>query len=141
MRIRHAALAITCGLLCIAVPLAAQNYDLSWRTIDGGGVTFGSGGGFSLGATMGQPDARSAAAPLAGGNFQLVGGFWSAASAVECALPGDMTMDGLRDGDDLGLFIDCVLGASTMCDCADLDGNGVVNNVDVNSLIAILLMP
>ncbi len=42
-------------------------YDLSWWTIDGGGITFATGGSFNLGGTVGQPDASN---PLTGGQLQ-----------------------------------------------------------------------
>ena len=32
-------------------------YDLTWSTADGGGYTFSSGGNYTLGGTIGQPDA------------------------------------------------------------------------------------
>ena len=47
-------------------------YDLSWWTVDGGGATFNTGGGYSLGSTAGQPDA----AVWAGDDYTLAGGFW-----------------------------------------------------------------
>ena len=61
--------------LVAATPALAQPYDLSWYTIDGGGVTAVTGGSYSLGATTGQRDASN---PLAGGTFSLRGGFWAA---------------------------------------------------------------
>ena len=65
---------------------AADVYDLSWWTADGGGQTFpgqaartGSiGGNYSLGGTAGQPDAGL----LAGPGYHLSGGFWSGATVV-----------------------------------------------------------
>ena len=59
-------------------PAAPQSgsYDLSWYTIDGGGATFSVGGSYSLGGTIGQPDAGS----MNGGSYQLNGGFWGGAS-------------------------------------------------------------
>jgi hypothetical protein len=47
-------------------------YDLSWSTVDGGGYTFSAGGEYSLGGTVGQPDAGL----LTGGDYTLGGGFW-----------------------------------------------------------------
>lgn len=47
-------------------------FDLTWSTIGGGGTS--SRGQFALSGTIGQADAGG----LAGGNFQLEGGFWSA---------------------------------------------------------------
>lgn len=35
-------------------------YDLTWSTLDGGGAMFSTGGGYSLGGTLGQPDAGAA---------------------------------------------------------------------------------
>ena len=67
------------GLVLIAVPAAAQPYDLSWYTVDGGGATFSTGGTYSLGATIGQPDASGA---LTGGSYALVGGFWAESAAA-----------------------------------------------------------
>ena len=32
-------------------------YNLTWNSVDGGGATFSSGGGYLLGGTAGQPDA------------------------------------------------------------------------------------
>ena len=61
-----------------ATPAVAQSggpYDLTWSTVDGGGVMFSAGGAYSLGGTVGQPDAG----PLAGGSYTLLGGFWSGA--------------------------------------------------------------
>ncbi len=52
-------------------------YDLAWSTIDSGGAMFSTGGGYSLGGTIGQPDAGAA---LSGGSYTLVGGFWAGAS-------------------------------------------------------------
>jgi hypothetical protein len=46
-------------------------YDLSWSTIDGGGGR-SIGGDFTLTGSIGQPDA----AYSAGGNYELIGGFW-----------------------------------------------------------------
>lgn len=47
-------------------------YDLSWWTVDGGGATFSTGGGYALGGSVGQPDAGV----LTGGDYTLGGGFW-----------------------------------------------------------------
>ena len=47
-------------------------YDLSWSTVDGGGHTFSTGGDYSLGGTIGQPDPGL----LTAGDYTLGGGFW-----------------------------------------------------------------
>jgi len=53
-------------------------YDLTWSTVDGGGGTFSSGGGYSLGGTAGQPDAGV----LNGGGYALGGGFWAGGGGI-----------------------------------------------------------
>ena len=59
-------------LLVGLVALAQGGYELSWWTVDGGGHTYSTGGGYELGSTIGQPDAGV----LAGGGYTLGGGFW-----------------------------------------------------------------
>jgi len=61
-------------LLLSGIVLARPDgeYDLTWSTVDGGGYTFSTGGGYQLGGTIGQPDAGT----LSGGDYTLSGGFW-----------------------------------------------------------------
>jgi hypothetical protein len=67
-------------VLLLFVSLAfAQDYDLSWWTVDGGGGTFSQGGSYTLGGTIGQPDAGL----LSGGNYTLGGGFWGGGALAE----------------------------------------------------------
>ena len=69
--LRHGVLAV---LLLSANVALAQPFSIDWFTIDGGGGT-STGGVFAISGTIGQPDANSQ--PMLGGNFSLVGGFWS----------------------------------------------------------------
>ncbi len=57
-----------------------HSYDLSWWTADGGGGTESTVGTYSLGGTVGQPDAGD----LAGSDYSLAGGFWEG-GGVTCA--------------------------------------------------------
>jgi len=57
-------------------------YNLSWWTVDGGGGSFSSGPGYSLGGTLGQPDAGV----LNGPGYTLTGGLWRS-GADEIAFP------------------------------------------------------
>lgn len=69
-------LALT-GLLALA-PTARAYDPITWRSIDGGGMIRATGGGYTLGGTIGQPDAGT----LAGGGFKLGGGFWFGGQAA-----------------------------------------------------------
>jgi hypothetical protein len=68
------------ALLVGGVAWAAQSasYDLSWWTVDAGGQTFSTGGGYALGGSIGQPDADV----LTGGDYTLGGGFWRGGAAA-----------------------------------------------------------
>lgn len=74
------------GLVALLVALAggsalAQSggtFDLSWNSVDGGGIALSQGGTFTLGGTIGQADAGA----LGGGTFTLTGGFQGAAKPV-----------------------------------------------------------
>ena len=54
-----------------AASASAQNYQIDWFTLDGGGGA-SAGGQYTLTGTIGQPDAGE----LAGGSYVLEGGFW-----------------------------------------------------------------
>lgn len=120
-----------------AVAALAQNYDLSWRTIDGGGTTFSTGGAFSLGATIGQHDAGPSNGAMTGGPFTLVGGFWPAAVST-CVCPGDTNFDGLRNGLDIQTMVDCLLYGGN-CPCAELDGSWGLTIADVQGFVSDLI--
>jgi hypothetical protein len=73
-------LLILAALLLVATGAQAQSdddLDLSWWTMDGGGATFSTGGPYTLGSTIGQPDAGM----LTAAHYTLGGGFWRAAAA------------------------------------------------------------
>lgn len=65
-------------------PAAAQSggvFDMSWNKIANGGLSSMSGGAFSLGGTLGQPDARVST----GGAYRLDGGFWNGVALRQLA--------------------------------------------------------
>jgi hypothetical protein len=106
-------------LLIVSAESGANgHYELSWYTIDGGGGR-SSGGPYVLTGTIGQPDA----AYSAGGNFELLGGFWPGgplcivtfddyAKFAELwnlsgsSLPADLDGSGKVDLEDLSRFAD-----------------------------------
>ena len=63
---------VIAGCLLALTPLHAQ-YAIDRSTIAGGGGT-STGGVYSVSGTIGQPDASGA---LSGGQYSVVGGFWS----------------------------------------------------------------
>lgn len=71
------------ALLLLAAPRASSQsggaYELTWNTIDGGGITFATGGSYQLGGTIGAPDAGA----MGGGAYALAGGFWSGVLAKQ----------------------------------------------------------
>jgi hypothetical protein len=74
-RIQALLLSVLCSALfwaTTAFPLSGGPYDLNWNTIDGGGSTVSTAGDFTLGGTIGQPDAGA----VSDGRFTVSGGFW-----------------------------------------------------------------
>lgn len=74
--------ASTMGLMLAGLVAAgaasAQDWDVDWSTIDGGGVIESETADqqWQLSGTIGQWDSQSNPSP-SGGGFQLTGGFWS----------------------------------------------------------------
>jgi hypothetical protein len=64
--------------LAIAMTAVAQ-YAINWSTIDGGGGT-STGGVYSVGGTIGQPDAGPT---MTNGSYAVTGGFWALPQAVQ----------------------------------------------------------
>ena len=90
---KSAVRSLTVAALLVATLFAAANpafaqsgggYNIKKSTIDGGGVTFHTGGAYRLGGTVGQHDADN----LSGGGCKLTGGFWSPVAA-----PGNIVWD------------------------------------------------
>ncbi len=96
------------------------DFESTRSTIDGGGTMHSTGGLFELSGSIGQPDASGI---MAGGAFEMTGGFWFA------LLPTDCNEDGLVSLFDHETFTSCLLGPSggigaTPCPCFDVDGDG-----------------
>lgn len=105
----------------VAAYAVAAEYDLSWYTIDSGGVMRSTGGAFELSGTIGQADAGA----MAGGGFELNGGFWFEVP------PGDCVEDGVVNLMDHEVFTDCFSGPSgavlSGCECFDTNQSGHVD--------------
>ncbi len=78
------AVAVCCVLSArLAAAQGGAPYDLSWNTIDAGGVTFSTNDHYRLGGTAGQSDAST----LTGGGYVLDGGFWPGVRAAATPTP------------------------------------------------------
>ena len=58
---------------------SAQSYSIDWYKIAGGGGS-STGGQYVVSGTIGQHDAGG---PMTGGNYSLIGGFWSIVAAIQ----------------------------------------------------------
>jgi hypothetical protein len=65
----------------LPAPSESGAYGLTWWSVDGSGETLSSGGSYTLGATVGSPDAGL----LAGGDYTMGGGFWGGGEVAEAA--------------------------------------------------------
>jgi hypothetical protein len=141
-----ALLALLGSCLSAWAPGPAPEFDLSWSTIDGGGGTSSeSTSGFDLSGTIGQHDAGPApggmtGGALAGGGFELIGGFWPGASAAPGRPPCLADCAGSGGGDDLVNVTDLLAllaqwGVPGGGSC-DINDDGVVNVTDLLALLA-----
>ncbi len=120
------------GLAALAAHLG-EDIEINWFTVDGGGGD-STGGEFALLGTIGQPDAGG----MAGGPFELAGGFWSLPPTSKgCIRDPEWLCDGDVDGDgqvnpvDSGL-VQAVFGSLDDQDLCqfDMDCDGQLNPVD-----------
>jgi len=115
---RYVSLAI--GFIVVSGVVAAQEYDLSWYTVDGGGVMRSASADrvYELSGTIGQPDAGAMSAP----GYQLTGGFWFQIPPTDCDEDGTVSLY------DYDVFHGCVSGPDAPyisgCFCFDVDRDG-----------------
>lgn len=120
---------LTLVVLTCASMAVAQEFEIAWHTIDGGGAMNSTGGNFELSGTIGQPDAGV----MTGGAFLLTGGFWFE------QVPGDCNADGGVNSFDYGGFEPCMAGpdgpmAAGPCRCFDANRNSVIELADFAEL-------
>lgn len=110
---------------------AADDFDINWFTVDGGGEMFSASGDFELSGTIGQPDAGV----MTGGDFELHGGFWS---GVEEFCFGDLDGDGEIGLSDLAILLSNYGKPSgATYEEGDLDGDGDVDLADLAELLSV----
>jgi hypothetical protein len=126
----------TLTLACLAAAASlsaavAQPLTIPWFTIDGGGG-LSSGASLSVGGTIGQHDAG---APMHGGRFSVLGGFWEGLpSGIECPCAADYNRDGGIDGTDVAAFFDDWEGGAA---CADVNQDGGIDGGDMEVFFAL----
>lgn len=121
-------------LTALVLPGAAiaGTYDLTWYTIDGGGGV-SAGGGFEIAGTIGQPDAG----PMAGADYELVGGFWAGTiSSTPPPCPGDLNGDLSVDLTDLSVLLAHYGETGATYEQGDLNGDGAVDLSDLATLLS-----
>ncbi len=108
------------GMVGWATLAMADDFELTWYTIDGGGVTVSTGWELELGGTIGQADPTV----MTGGDFTLSGGYWAVAltsNQDNCGVGGNLeSYEGLQA---------CLFGPDAMitisgCSCYDFDDDG-----------------
>ena len=114
--------------LALAPAALAQDYDIDWYTIDGGGGT-SIGDVFELSGTIGQPDAGVV---MTAGDFSLTGGFWIAPGTAGPPCPADITGDGVVDVLDLLE----VLSQWGTTGSADINEDGTVDVLDLLEVLS-----
>lgn len=137
MRIQHTTVSLILGAMLLAglgTSRAVAQYDLSWHTVDGGGATYSTAGLYSLGGTIGQPDASV----LSGGAYTLRGGFWLAGASSPCGpCPGDIDHDCTVSLSDLTILLAHFgQGSGATPDDGDLNGDQSVDLSDLTLLLS-----
>ena len=111
----------------------AQFFDLTWHTIDGGGIgrntVVSTSVSYSLAGAIGQHDASSIASPL----YRINAGFW----AVPQPCRGDADGNAVVNFSDI-TFVLANLGTSyaPTTGNGDADGTGQVNFTDITTVLA-----
>lgn len=131
------ALSMLCSLAAGSLPAlagpAGGSFEITWYTIDAGGINAASGGDFELSGTVGQPDSGPV---MTGGQFSLAGGFWPGVNNAP-ACSADLTNDGMLNFFDVSVF----LTAFNMMDpIADFTNDGLFNFFDVSEFLTAFSM-
>lgn len=132
--VRAAFLALLAGVGTVASPAATRSagVSLAWWSESCGAASIGGAGGLGLLATLGQHDAVS----VASGRHRLEGGYWAwgAGPVGSFSCRGDLNVDGMIDGLDLGAMLSA-WGACSPLDPADLTSDGWIDSNDLGVLL------
>jgi Divergent InlB B-repeat domain len=105
-------LGIASALLGIISAAALAGYTLDWWTVDGGGATFSTGGSYSLGGTIGQPDVGTST----GGPYTLDSGFWGGSVDI---IPLPVVLNVSKSGTGSGTVTSTPAGIDCGSDCSE----------------------
>ncbi len=128
-----------CLAALAASPSLAQPFDVDWFTIDGGGTQTSTGGGLTMTATIGQPDAGTLTGP---GALEIQGGYWFV--GVPYCDNIDFNNNGsVFDPEDIDAFLS-VYGEGpcipAMATCNDIDFNNdgsLFDPCDIDSFLVV----
>jgi hypothetical protein len=104
-------LVIAVALLGIVGVSALAGYTLDWWTVDGGGTISSTGGSYSLGGTISQPDAGTST----GGSYILDGGFWGGNADI---IPPTVTLSVSKSGTGSGMVTSNPAGINCGATCS-----------------------
>ena len=124
------------GLIALTSSGLGADHAIDWSTIDGGGITWSSGGLWTLGGTVGPAGCRRGDERR---SVHAAGGFWPGAVAEEPPLPGDVDGDGDVDLADLQLLLAAYgtfSGDPAYNADADFDADGDVDLADLQFLLS-----
>lgn len=110
----------------------AGTYDLTWNTVDGGGLMGSTGGTFAVSGTIGQPDAGA----MTGGNYSVVGGFWAVTTDSGPCF-GDLNGDRKVDLGDLSQLLAHYGQTGAQPNDGDLNGDSIVDLSDLSALLSV----
>jgi hypothetical protein len=113
-------LVIAVALLGVGSAFALAGYTLDWWTVDGGGATFSTGNSYSLGGSIGQPDAGTST----GGSYTLIGGFWGGSADI---IPPTVALSVSKSGTGSGTVTSNPAGINCGATCSySFDNNASV---------------
>ncbi len=122
---------VVAAVLASAGIARAQDYRITWHSIDAGGSMFTTGANYRLGSTIGQHDAGPL---LSAGGKAVSGGFWvAAASFPSPPCPADFNRNGQVSVQDIFDFLAAYFGGEIT---ADFNGNGQVSVQDIFDYLA-----
>ena len=112
-----------------ATGVSANDYQITWSQISGGGAAVHQIGDYSITGTIGQFAPGPTGETM---GYALTGGFWPGADSPPVC-PADLNGDGLLNFFDVSQFLAGYLAQDSV---SDFNGDGVFNFFDVSAFLA-----